>query len=200
MADHPVRSLGRPREFELDEVLDSALDLFWKRGFRATTTRDLEAELGITQSSMYNAFGSKRDLLLAAIDRYEAQVEKELLVTLTQPGADLEGVDRFFSRLGRWVERHEHRGCLVVNLMASETGDDVIRGRVVAYRKKIRSALHGALMRSFDAQTAELRTEALLAAVLGLHITARTGQPGEVDRMLRGIRAEIAGWQEALPA
>ena len=193
MTEHAVRSAGRPRQFAEGDVLDAAVDLFWERGYRATTTRDLEAALGITQSSIYNAFGSKRNLLLAAIDRYEARVEEELLGILSEPGDGLERVERFLAELGRWVERTDHRGCLVVNLMATVL-DDAVAARVVEYRAKIRVALAGALESSFDDTIANCRAEMLVAAVLGLHITARTGQPGEVEAMLEGIRAELALW------
>jgi len=51
-----VRRSGRPRQFEIEDVLSRTLSLFWRKGYRNTTTRDLEGELGITQSSLYNTF------------------------------------------------------------------------------------------------------------------------------------------------
>jgi len=194
MADHAVRNPGRPREFSADDVLESAVDLFWEKGFRATTTRDLEAQLGIAQSSIYNAFGSKRDLLLAAIDRYEHRVEGELLGILASPGDGIVVLDQFFAELGRWIARTDHRGCLVVNLMTAETEDEAIRSRVVAYRDKIRGALLAPLGRTFAPDIAATRADLLLAAVLGLHVTVPTSQPGEVANMLAGIRAELGTW------
>jgi TetR/AcrR family transcriptional repressor of nem operon len=195
MADHVVRTQGRPREFSVDDAIDSALDLFWENGFRATTTRELETALGIGQSSIYNAFGSKRELLLAAIDQYEQRVQQELLGILAGPGDGLEVLDEFFRELGRWIERTDHRGCLVVNLMAAETDDPAIKERVVAYRTTIRSALAVALARSFDESTAEAKAGMLLATVLGLHITARTGQEGEVAGMIAAVTAELDTWR-----
>ena len=49
---------GRPRSFDEQDIVDRALNLFWAYGGANTTTRMLERELGITQSSIYNAFGS----------------------------------------------------------------------------------------------------------------------------------------------
>lgn len=188
---------GRPRQFDEDQTLDAALDLFWRDGYRATTTRDLESALGVSQSSLYNAFGSKRDMLLRAIDRYETRVERELLSVLEGPHDGSDAVDAFIASLGAWIEANEHRGCLVVNLMVSEATDPVIAGRVQEYRAKIRRALFSALQRSPDVDDVEAgrRADMVLAAVLGLHITARSGgESSEVVNMVKGLRHEIATW------
>ena len=83
---------GRPRTFDTDRVLDDAMDLFWRRGYRSTTTRDLEASLGVTQSSLYHAFGSKAQLLDRALARYQTRLDHELLGPLRtqrrRPGGD----------------------------------------------------------------------------------------------------------------
>ncbi len=177
-------------------MLDAAVDLFWERGYRATTTRELEAALGITQSSIYNAFGSKQQLMLLAIDRYETRMEADILGLLAGPEPGLDRVERFFEALGDWVRRTDHRGCLVVNLMATVT-DDALVARVVEYREKIRLAMRAPLGAVFDDALADQRSELLVAAVLGVHVAARTGRPGEVDAMLDGVCGELKRWRAA---
>src|SRR5438874_7168478 len=61
---------GRPRDFDTDHALDAAMRLFWHRGYRATRTRDLVRSLGLGQSSITSAFGTKADLADAALARY----------------------------------------------------------------------------------------------------------------------------------
>ncbi len=189
---------GRPRKFDADVALDSAVDLFWDRGYRATTTRDLERALGITQSSLYNAFGSKQALLLRAVDRYEARIEEELFGVLDQHEDGYEALQSFFTELAAWVERNEHRGCMVVNLMTMEHDDPVIVTRVQAYRQKIRTGLGDALSRipGLTSDQIQFRAELLLAAVLGLHITARTATgPSEVEAIVTSICRQLSVWQ-----
>ncbi|MDH3705515.1 MAG: TetR/AcrR family transcriptional regulator, partial [Acidimicrobiia bacterium] len=70
-----TRSVGRPRTFDEEQVLDRALEVFWQRGYQGATARVLEAELDITQSSIFNAFGSKRNLLGLALDGYERRID-----------------------------------------------------------------------------------------------------------------------------
>lgn len=189
---------GRPRKFDADVALDSAVELFWDRGYRATTTRDLERALGIGQSSLYNAFGSKQDLLMRAIDRYEARVEEELFGILARDDDGYKALGAFFTELADWIARNGHRGCLVVNLMTMENGDPVIITRVQAYRQKIRSGLNDALSRipGLAGDQILLRAELLLAAVLGLHITARTATgTTEVEAIVAAICEQIAAWK-----
>lgn len=190
---------GRPRSFDEDVALDQALDLFWERGYRATTTRDLEATLQVRQSSLYNAFGSKQALLIRAIDRYESRVEVELLSLLEAAPDGHDAVHAFFTELADWVTRNEHRGCLVVNLMTAEVDDPAIEDRVRTYRAKIRAAFASALSRTgADDATITKRADLLLASVLGLHITARTAAgTDEVPDMLAGICHQIDAWRAA---
>lgn len=187
-----TRGPGRPVEFNLDAALDSAVDIFWERGYRKTTTRELEARLGLGQSSISHHFGTKRDLLMTAIDRYEARMEMELFPLLDEPGVG--SLDAFFKVLGEWIERNESRGCLVVNLMASESDDSAIGERVTQYRAKIRESFHAPLMR-LNEDTADSRAELLTAAVLGLHVTARSsGGEDEVSAMVASIRDQLSDW------
>src|SRR3984885_53496 len=64
------RDRGRPREFDRDQALGKAMRLFWSRGYDAISMADLRAELGITQASLYAAFGSKEQLFRDAVDLY----------------------------------------------------------------------------------------------------------------------------------
>jgi AcrR family transcriptional regulator len=64
----PIR--GRPREFDRGQALHKAMHLFWARGYEATSMADLRAAMGITQASLYAAFGVKEQLFREAVDLY----------------------------------------------------------------------------------------------------------------------------------
>src|ERR1700722_4938464 len=66
----PKRGRGRPREFNREQGLAKAMHLFWSRGYDAISMADLRAGLGITQASLYAAFGSKEQLFREAVDLY----------------------------------------------------------------------------------------------------------------------------------
>ncbi|MEI5997901.1 TetR/AcrR family transcriptional regulator [Paraburkholderia bengalensis] len=61
---------GRPREFDREKALTDAMLLFWRKGFHATSLRDLGDALGIRMPSLYAAFGSKEALFVEAVDLY----------------------------------------------------------------------------------------------------------------------------------
>ncbi|MBK6426479.1 MAG: helix-turn-helix transcriptional regulator [Blastocatellia bacterium] len=61
--------MGRPKSFELDDVLDRAIEAFWCKGYEATSIQDLVDEMGINRGSLYATFGDKHALFLAAIER-----------------------------------------------------------------------------------------------------------------------------------
>ncbi len=198
------RAPGRPRGFEADAVLDAALELFWKHGYRTTTTRDLESALGLSQSSLYNTFGSKKDLLEAALDRYEAMTDRELLRPMEQSSAGLAAIDTFFVDLGHWVTHEGRRGCMLINMMAEDGGEtDAITIRARIYRTRVRDALRASVARAIaEGETRDIDADdcadLLLGLVLGLNIAARGGASDtELATLMDAIHAQVSGWRVA---
>lgn len=187
---------GRPRSFEPRRVLDDALELFWRNGYRATTTRELAAELGVSQSSLYNTFGSKRGLLMAVLDTYERRITTELVEPLEGADSGIDAIVGFFDRLAGWVTGDGRRGCMIINLMAEDAGGDAeITERTRAYRRRVRAALRDALRRDGVAD-ARARADVLYAMVLGLNIAARGGAAtSEVWRLVASARTVLQRWQ-----
>jgi AcrR family transcriptional regulator len=72
--ESPKRDRGRPREFDREQALKKAMRLFWSRGYNSVSMADLRAELGITQASLYAAFGSKEQLFHEAVELYRQTV------------------------------------------------------------------------------------------------------------------------------
>src|ERR1700744_2545866 len=64
--------MSRTREFDLDDAVNAALHVFWRKGYEGTSLTDLTEALGINRPSLYAAFGSKEQLFLRAIERYLA--------------------------------------------------------------------------------------------------------------------------------
>ncbi|MEV0389362.1 TetR/AcrR family transcriptional regulator [Nonomuraea sp. NPDC050643] len=70
MGDSRNTVMGRPREFDIDEALERAMQVFWERGYEGATLSDLTGAMGITKTSMYAAFGNKEQLFRRALERY----------------------------------------------------------------------------------------------------------------------------------
>ena len=205
---------GRPREFDTERALDDAMDLFWRKGYRETTTRDLEATLGITQSSIYQAFGSKAALADAVLGRYQSLLDRDLLDPLIEREDGLAAIDDFFVTLGEWLTEGDGRGCLMGRFMGEAPRPDAdVEARLAGYRARLRVAMSAALGRAaaageIPADTVDSRTGVLVGMELGVNLAVLGADEREGQRamregqraMVRGVRAEMARWGEAAAA
>ncbi|HEX9701827.1 MAG TPA: TetR/AcrR family transcriptional regulator, partial [Rhodospirillales bacterium] len=66
--------MPRPREFETSEALNQAMQVFWTKGYEATSLADLIGAMNLSKSSFYDTFGSKHEVFLAAIEHYKQTV------------------------------------------------------------------------------------------------------------------------------
>jgi TetR/AcrR family transcriptional regulator, transcriptional repressor for nem operon len=142
--------VARPKGFARDVVLDRAMQVFWSRGYEATSIQHLVARMGIQRGSLYDTFGDKRGLFFAAIERYDRVVTAKLLATLDGPGSGKDAIRQFFRlKVDLSVEPGRPRGCLVTNSTAELASRD--RGtatRVGAVLAKIEAAFHRAVLRA----------------------------------------------------
>ncbi|MBE1537953.1 TetR/AcrR family transcriptional regulator [Actinomadura algeriensis] len=78
---------GRPREFDVEERLDRALDVFWRQGYEGTALSDLTEAMGINRPSLYAAYGNKEALFRKVLDRYAEGPAGYVRSALEQPSA-----------------------------------------------------------------------------------------------------------------
>ena len=62
--------VGRPREFDVEQVLEAAMQAFWANGYEGTSLTDLVAATGLMKGSLYQAFGDKHSLFIQTLNRY----------------------------------------------------------------------------------------------------------------------------------
>jgi TetR/AcrR family transcriptional repressor of nem operon len=188
-------TIGRPRSFDEDDLLDQVVDLFWCHGASGTTTRILEAELGVRQSSLYNAFGSKNRLLLRAIDRYNERIDRALVEPIDNDNAGESELVDFIGSVLDWITTEDHPGCLLLNTLG-EVGaaDDDLVERARAYRQRVRSVL-ARVLDNMGVQNPNGRAELLLGGLMGLNISAYGGAgTDELDLLAESLRVQIREW------
>jgi TetR/AcrR family transcriptional repressor of nem operon len=143
--------MARNKEFDPDAVLQSALELFWRRGYEATSMADLVEHLGIGRASIYATFGNKRDLYLKALDRYGESQKPLLLSELSQPGPALPAVRTVVRRFAAEAADESRRsaGCFVTNTAAELAAHDTTAARrVESSWEHLETLLHSALVRA----------------------------------------------------
>jgi TetR/AcrR family transcriptional regulator, transcriptional repressor for nem operon len=119
--------VARPRAFDENDVLDRAMQVFWRRGYQATTLADLLGAMALSKSSFYETFGTKRDLLLVALGRYAGSGMGGLIAPLLDPDASRPAIEATFANLVRHACSEDgRRGCLVGNTLGEVAPNDPI--------------------------------------------------------------------------
>jgi len=174
--------MARPSEFDRDDVLRRAMEVFWCHGYEATGMPDLVEAMGIGRQSLYNTFESKRGLFLAALALYQDERAKSLQKALASAASPLKGVETLLLSIATSSGEARTRGCLSVNT-ATEIGvkDDEV-GEILrkgAQRSKAdlaaalsRAKTQGELPAGLDEQAA---AEFVLAVMRGLRVSAKAG-------------------------
>ena len=108
--------MPRVKTFDEDQVLEKAMELFWKQGYNATSMQNLVDALGINRASLYDTFKGKKELFVRAFQRYRARSKSFLKETLL-PKADIREGFRavFLAELEGGEQDCDSKGCFVVN-------------------------------------------------------------------------------------
>jgi TetR/AcrR family transcriptional repressor of nem operon len=108
--------MARKREFDLELVLDRAIDAFWCKGYEATSVQDLLDGMGINRGSLYDTFGDKHSLFLAAIDRYYDKALTRTCANLDASGPARAAIERVVRDAADCAcADRQRKGCLMTN-------------------------------------------------------------------------------------
>ena len=130
--------MGRPREFDEEEVLDAALEAFWRYGYEATSVSQLMEATGLAKGSLYKAFGDKKSLMLKALSRYLDSGYAHARATLFDAPSALEGIEAWLRGAAERATCAEGKGCFAVNCtIESAPHDPDIRALLVRQRERI---------------------------------------------------------------
>lgn len=189
---------GRPREFDEDAAVRQAMELFWERGYTATSIQDLVDALGVQRGSIYAAFGSKEALLLRALACYSGMVTPAL-AGLAGGGEVVPHLREYLSLPLQRAAADSATGCLLGNTSVEmAAGDTAIAEAVRRGFGSLEDTISGALERAYDRgelprRDARSQARMLIAVEQGLEVLSRTAaDPGSltgvVDATLAGLR------------
>ncbi len=114
---------GRPKRFDPELALESAMDLFWEKGYASTSMSELLTRMGICRQSLYDTYGDKHKLYLAALDLYCNRRARELVGELVEPNASLPQIKAVFDRMIERAECGARRPCML-GLSSMERGQE----------------------------------------------------------------------------
>lgn len=188
--------MARPLEFDRNQALTCAVDAFWRDGYGPSSANDLAAEMGVAKSSLYNTFGSKRDLLIEAIPHYSSS--RTAAVRSKLAGRHTSARLRTML-LGIARRNDEGRGCLLVNT-AVEVGphDEGVRKLIKAGFDSMQNAFEEVIRAGQSSGDIDPKVDpkkqalVLVAGIAGLRVLAKGGFTKEqlapfVDTLLAGL-------------
>jgi TetR/AcrR family transcriptional repressor of nem operon len=181
--------MGRQPQFERATVVDSAMGVFWRRGYAGTSPQLLVEELGIGKGSLYNTFDSKHNLFTLALQGYCLMRGQALTAQLGGSGPVR---PRLRAAIVELTGAGSHsRGCLMVNAVTELAGEDAsVAALGRSLFERIEEAFRDAVERG--QRTGELRrgdpsavASSLLSTVIGTSVLARAGADlGWLNRLI----------------
>jgi AcrR family transcriptional regulator len=187
--------MGRRREFDVDEALDAALCVFWRKGYEGTSYADLVDATGAQRPALYSAFGNKESLFRKALARYDERYLDYIPAALERPTAR-EVAEHLIKHAIELNTRYADRtGCLGVNgALASSDDAEPVRRALVEFRAAGQARLRERFELAIEDGdlTPKAKPDTLAAFVMtltqGLAVQAKAG----VDRRTLEEVAELA--------
>lgn len=147
--------MPRSAQYDRETALQAAVDLFWRRGFYATSLKDIEKALDMRPGSLYAAFGNKQQLFDAAIDTYADQMRVDVQQFIQRENSVISGVMAYL----RWLllgddqsTLAEAPACLVVKTLLESTDDaDPLRSKARHLLQQVEQGFTAALEQAKNA-------------------------------------------------
>ncbi|WP_394155336.1 TetR/AcrR family transcriptional regulator [Loktanella salsilacus] len=198
--------MPRDPSYDREAALQSAMNLFWVKGYNATSLKDLEAALKMRPGSIYAAFQSKEALFHEALDLYAGRMEAELSATIANATSPLAALRGYLVSLGGLepCEKPSTACMLVKSLLEIQTDSPALRGAVLNHLEKVRQHLTQAFVnaQAFGEIPAEADPDRLAQRmqtyIFGLKIQAqRETDPVAMQRLADDLSQEIASLARA---
>jgi len=175
--------MARPKAFDHDDVLDKATQVFWLKGYEATSVQDLVDATGVNRGSLYNTFTDKAGLFGAVLGRYTDRSPARKLVANADDGPPRATIEAFFGDLVEiGAADPERRGCLLTNTAVELAPVDA---EVADYVRGALAGIEDAFARLVERgqsigeigpwKDARSVARHLLAAAQGLRVMAKIG-------------------------
>lgn len=180
---------GRPREYDVDEVLDAAMHTFWANGYESTSLTDLVAATGLLKGSLYQAFGDKHGLFVQSLHRYLQNMSRRKNQLLEQAPTPLDGIRSVLHGIIDIADADSEcpKGCMAINsLIELVPGDAKVRNIMIDHQKRMQSSMVRTVVAAQAAgqigkeKRPELITSLLMTFLAGL-VTTMKGPLSNAD-------------------
>jgi len=177
--------MARKKQYNEDEVVEKAMNLFWRNGYETTSMQMLEKEMGINKFSIYSSFGNKHGLFLASLKSYKKRVNS-IFEDFKNADKGVEDIKEFFFNSARICDENgNQKGCLITNTYNEFSGraDALIQAEMETFMAEVKNMFIEKLgmEKSKDKETILREANFLLLAKHGLAAATRVNSPQEIE-------------------
>ncbi len=144
--------MARPREFDPNDALQTAIELFWEKGYYDASVDEVVKRSGVAKYGIYGTFGTKRELFMKALTQFAADRHQDIQRPIRKPDASLPEIRAFFKDAPKLMtQKNDRRGCLICNT-GIELGlrDPEIRDFVRDFFRDVAKVLQRCLARAVE--------------------------------------------------
>lgn len=177
--------MARSKNYNEEEVIEKAMNLFWRNGYESTSTRMLEKEMGINQFSIYSSFGSKKGVLLESVKCYKRKISGIINILESSTGGK-QSIKQYFYNFIEFSNEDENRkGCLLSNtsteLRNSDAKDilDEIRDFTISLRNIFLAKLKE--NSTDDIVSLKRKSNYLIVSMTGLSVASKVYNKQQID-------------------
>ena len=172
--------MARPREFDETKVIENLMNVFWDKGYEATTMQDLVKASGLLKGSLYGAFGDKQALYLAALKHYDRTRIQAGIDMLNGEGSARQKIARLFDNVIESTKRGLFAGgCLLCNAsLEKAVSDKQVKSEIKTTIRRLKVAIMDAIkLEGVNEDQAASLAAFIVSAYFGTRVLAKGGAP-----------------------
>lgn len=188
--------MARLREFKPDEVIDAALELFWRKGYNACSMADVVKNSGVARYGLYQAFKDKDQLYCATLHRYKERLRDRFIRPFSAQRSDYQSLVEHFNLVLEQLENGETKGCFahqaaIERAAEDQNVNDIVDGIFEESKENYRVILKNAII---DGDVRDMPIDDLINYVMGIQraLVAMTKQNCSLKERQDYVRCSLA--------
>ena len=183
--------MARKKNYNEDEVVEKAMNLFWRNGYSTTSMQMLEKEMGINKFSIYASFGNKNGVFLESLKCYKQKLNV-LIDKLKKSSDGAAGIKQYFYDFVEFSKETEFgKGCLVTNTAneVNEKADEKIKNSITTFTEDVKQVFAFKLKQDANkpATIIEQQADYLLLSMFGLSAATRVFSQAQIENYIENI-------------
>jgi len=174
--------MARSKDFDEDEVLNKAVNLFWLKGYNGTSMQDLVDGLGISRSSLYDTYGDKHTLFIRALESYQSAASGKVCGIINSQEPAKETIRQLLEYItAELLDDKTHKGCFMVNAEVEVAPhDEEVSKMICENDQQVEDAFYLVIKNGQESgeitnqQDARALARFIFNAVKGIRVTAKS--------------------------